>query len=150
MPIATWEPVLKVEAIRFVSVQQRRAVPSLWRAFCVTHEPGIPPAGVEDLGLTLTDWAATGDLLSDVDLVITCDTGLAHLAGSLGRPVWILLNSTAGAHWDIYWEFGERTPWYPTARLFRQQRPHEWAPGMHDVAAQLEALVRRSAEACVG
>ena len=78
----------------------------------------------------------------EVDLVITVDTMLAHLAGALGRPVWTLL---AFAH-DWRWMLGRAdTPWYPTMRLFRQPKPNDWAGVFREVRRELEALLARAA-----
>jgi len=71
----------------------------------------------------LTDFAETAALIEALDLVITIDTGVAHLAGALGKPVWIMLPYVAEWRW-----LHDRTdsPWYPTARLFRQPAPGDW------------------------
>ena len=93
---------------------------------------------VHDPGDVLTDLEATADALLEVDLVITVDTMLAHLAGALGRPVWTLL---AFAH-DWRWVLGRAdTPWYPTMRLFRQPVPNHWAGLFGEVRRELAALV---------
>ena len=70
----------------------------------------------------LGDIAATAALVCAVDLVITVDTMIAHLAGALGRPAWVLLKAQA----DWRWMEGERTAWYPSLRLYRQRRPGDW------------------------
>ena len=69
-----------------------------------------------------------------MDLVITIDTAAAHVAGALARPVWIMLHSNADWRWLL-----DRadSPWYPTARLFRQQRRGDWAPVVAGVADAL-------------
>jgi tetratricopeptide (TPR) repeat protein len=69
------------------------------------------------------DLAETAALLTTLDLVITTDTCIAHLAGALGKPVWILLPALADWRWM---QDRETTPWYPTARLFRQHAPGDW------------------------
>jgi hypothetical protein len=75
-------------------------------------------------------------------LVVTCDTVIAHLAGALGRPVWIALPLVP----DWRWLLGrEDSPWYPTARLFRQARLDDWEEVFARVAAALEALVVKRA-----
>jgi tetratricopeptide (TPR) repeat protein len=84
------------------------------------------PAGdaVIDPGDTLNDLSETAALISRLDLVIAVDTSVAHLAGALARPVWILLPYTP----DWCWLLGRNTTaWYPTARLYRQAKPGDWA-----------------------
>ncbi len=70
------------------------------------------------------DLAETAALMATLDLVITTDTCIAHLAGAMGKPVWILLPHLADWRWM---QETERTPWYPTARLFRQRVAGDWA-----------------------
>ena len=78
-----------------------------------------------DLGPRLGDFADTAAAISALDLVITVDTAVAHLAGALGKPVWILLPNPTSA---FLWMAGRRdSPWYPTARLFRQAKPGDWS-----------------------
>lgn len=84
----------------------------------------------------LTDFTATAALVQCMDLVVTVDTAAAHLAGALGKPTWILLPFAA----DWRWLTGRNdTPWYPTARLFRQSRRGDWGGVVADVAAALAA-----------
>jgi ADP-heptose:LPS heptosyltransferase len=83
------------------------------------------------------DLAETAALVATLDLVITTDTCIAHLAGAMGKPVWILLPHLADWRWM---EVSERTPWYPTARLFRQRVAGDWAGVLErvsDAAGQL-------------
>jgi hypothetical protein len=88
------------------------------------------PGGMVNLSEELVDFAETAAAISELDLVITVDTAVAHLAGSLDKPVWLLLPYTA----DWRWLLGrEDTPWYPGMRLFRQTRPGEWG----DVVARV-------------
>jgi Tfp pilus assembly protein PilF len=82
----------------------------------------------------LHDFSDTAALIENLDLVITVDTAVAHLAGALGKPVWIL------DRFDSCWRWmRERTdsPWYPTARLFRQKTFGDWTPVVRDVAEAL-------------
>ena len=71
----------------------------------------------------LTDYGDTAALLAGLDLLITVDTSVAHLAGAMGLPVWTLLPFCP----DYRWKLGrDDTPWYPTMRLYRQDRPGDW------------------------
>ncbi len=78
---------------------------------------------VRDLSDNLNDFADTAAVISQLDLVICADTAVAHLAGALGKPVWILLCFMPDWRWMLH---REDSPWYPTARLFRQQTPGDW------------------------
>ena len=71
----------------------------------------------------LVDFADTAALISQLDLVISVDTGVAHLAGALGKPVWILLTHVPDWRWLLD---RDDSPWYPSARLFRQSETREW------------------------
>ena len=74
-------------------------------------------------GRELRDFSETAALVSALDLVISVDTSVAHLAGALGKPVWILLPFAPDWRWLLD---REDSPWYPTARLFRQPRIGDW------------------------
>lgn len=94
------------------------------------------PAGISvfDGSSSDCDLAETAALMATLDLVITTDTSIAHLAGAMGKPVWILLPHVADWRWM---EKTERTPWYPTARLFRQRARGDWPEVMERVATIL-------------
>lgn len=89
---------------------------------------------VTDLAPRLEDFAATAAFINQLDLVITCDTAIAHLAGGMGKPIWILLPFAPSWHWMLE---REDSPWYPTARLFRQKTRGDWDEVMGRVAAAL-------------
>ena len=94
---------------------------------------------VTDLGSGLDDFVDTAAVLKNLDLVISVDTAIAHLAGALGVPVWVALPFAP----DWRWLMGrEDSPWYRTMRLFRQTRPGQWEDVFHRIA---EALQRRLA-----
>jgi ADP-heptose:LPS heptosyltransferase len=80
------------------------------------------------------DILETAQQLAEVDLLITVDTMLAHLAGALGRPVWLMLPYAADWRWML-----DRadSPWYPTMRIFRQRSPGDWAPVVKAVESEL-------------
>ncbi len=97
--------------------------------------------GLVDLGKELRDFADTAALMEALDLIITVDTSVAHLAGALGKPVWILLPHLPDWRWLL-----ERndSPWYPTARLFRQERAGDWSTPLAKVQAELDVMVKKS------
>lgn len=95
-------------------------------------------AGIIDLYDETACVFATAKVLKSLDLVITVDTMLAHLAGALGRPVWTLLPFQCDWRWMLD---RENSPWYPTMRLFRQPSVADWDSVMERVQCELEALV---------
>ncbi|MBI3445080.1 MAG: tetratricopeptide repeat protein [Magnetospirillum sp.] len=80
---------------------------------------------VADLSARLSDYGDTAAAISGLDLVISVDTSVAHLAGALGKPVWLLLPYLPDWRWGLE---GESTPWYPSMRLFRQPKANDWPP----------------------
>ena len=96
-------------------------------------------APIDDLSPQLTDFAETAGAIAGLDLVITVDTAVAHLAGALGKPTWVLLPWVADWRWMLE---REDNPWYPTMRLFRQQRGQDWAEVIARMADELTAVVR--------
>ena len=96
---------------------------------------------IPDHATALCDFQETAALVETLDLVITVDTAVAHLAGALGKPVWVMLSATA----EWRWLAGRRdTPWYPTMRTFRQSRLGEWSGVVSAVAAELAAWPAQS------
>jgi tetratricopeptide (TPR) repeat protein len=93
---------------------------------------------VVDLGPELQDFADTAAAIAQLDMVITVDTSVAHLAGALGKPVWIMLSHLKDWRWQ---QSGSTTPWYPTATLFRQNSPNDWASVVDAVAAELRRWI---------
>jgi len=78
----------------------------------------------------------TAAIIKNLDLVITSDTSIAHLAGALGVETWLALAHVPDWRWGLS---GDATPWYPWMNLYRQQSPGEWAGVFSRIAAQLEA-----------
>lgn len=98
-----------------------------------------PPAGMtlRDYTAELSDFSATAALVANLDLIITIDSAAAHLAGALGKPVWLLLPYAA----DWRWLAGRiDSPWYPGMRLFRQERPGDWCGPVLKMFAALEMV----------
>jgi tetratricopeptide (TPR) repeat protein len=102
-----------------------------------TAELAATNAKITDLAPAISDVADTAALLTQLDLLITVDTSVAHLAGALGRPVWVLLQHVPDWRWMMD---REDSPWYPTMRLFRQRQPDDWQPVIEAVCAELQAL----------
>src|SRR6202012_678229 len=105
MPFHLLQPLLDIEAT-FVSLQN---------ALRPGESEMLMRSGVLNFGERLRDFADTAALVSRLDLVISVDTGVAHLAGALGKPVWILLTHAPDWRWLLDCD---DSPWYPTARLF--------------------------------
>jgi hypothetical protein len=95
------------------------------------------------LGEELRDFADTAALLECLDLLVSVDTSVVHLAGALGRPVWTLL--AKGPDWR--WMLGRTdSPWYPTMRLFRQERLGDWPGVLARVGDELRRFVTQRKE----
>ena len=93
---------------------------------------------IVDLTAELTDFVETAALINCLDLVISVDTSVAHLAAALGRPTWILLPYAPDYRWLLD---RDDSPWYPTARLFRQDKTRKYASVLDRVRGELEALI---------
>jgi ADP-heptose:LPS heptosyltransferase len=123
--------LLSAPGIAFVSLQQELGAAEAARL--KNHANVIP------LGGELRDFADTAAVVSLLDVVVSADTAMVHLAGALGRPVWALLPFLP----DFRWLLGrEDSAWYPTARLFRQPRFGDWESVLARVKDELEALGR--------
>jgi ADP-heptose:LPS heptosyltransferase len=96
---------------------------------------------IRDVASQLHDFADTAAAISALDLVISVDTAVAHLAGALAHPAWVLLPAMPDWRWMLD---REDSPWYPTMRLVRQDRAGDWAGPIADVAARLAAEPRPS------
>ena len=100
----------------------------------------VMPDGFTDLAPEIADFADTAAIMANLDLVVSSCTGPAHLAGALGVPLWLALPFSA----DWRWMTGrDDSPWYPTARLFRQPTPGDWNSVAGRMAAELSVLVQR-------
>ena len=93
------------------------------------------PDGAVDLSALLTDFADTAAAIQCLDLVITADTSVAHLAGALGKPVWTMLSKVPDWRWMLA---RADTPWYPSMRLYRQPNAGDWQSVADSVAADLK------------
>jgi glycosyl transferase family 9 (putative heptosyltransferase) len=130
MRLTDMAPLLRVPGCSFVSLQ---CGPPASQMHAVTDAKAL-----HDVAGQIEDWADTAGLISGLDLVISVDTAVAHLAGALGRPVWML------NRFDSCWRWlmgRDDTPWYPTMRLFRQTSRGDWARVLERVERALEERV---------
>ena len=132
------EPLLDVEGVNFISLQTWEAAAQVAAASPATR------ARILDASAGLKDFADTAALIMNLDLVITVDTSVAHLAGALGKPVWILLPWQADWRWHVDTDESE---WYPSARLLRQPQLSDWASVIGQARAALAAAVPQKAAA---
>jgi ADP-heptose:LPS heptosyltransferase len=93
-----------------------------------------------DISADLADFGETAALIENLDLVVTVDTAMGHLAGALGKPAWILIPKAADWRWLLD---REDSPWYPSVRLFRQQKPGDWDGPLQRLRAALAAELDR-------
>jgi len=131
------EPLARVPGVRLISLQKEHGLDQLRELggrFAVTDLASETAAGSEDR----RDFLDTAAIVSQLDLVVTPDSAVAHLAGSLGVRVWVALSAVAEWRWMLD---REDSPWYPSMRLFRQSKAGDW-PGVFERMAQV--LVRES------
>jgi hypothetical protein len=122
------EPLLALDGISFISIQ--RDLRGDDREVLARH------GNITDIAEQLTDMADTAAVASLTDLTVSVDTSVVHIAGAIGREVWVLLPFSPDWRWTLT---GERSPWYPQMRLFRQSSPGDWR-GV--IEAVREALLR--------
>lgn len=125
-PIREFLPLLQMPEIAFYSLQKGER----------SRELESLPSGVKvyDLESQLHDFGGTALLIEQLDLVISVDTSVVHLAGALGKPVWTLISYVPDWRWGLE---GETTPWYPNLRLFRQNREGDWGEVIAHVSEAL-------------
>ena len=124
--LSTFLPLLSTVGCTWVSLQKGDAARQI---AALPSDVSVLDASSHD-----RDLAETAAFVASLDLVITTDTCIAHLAGAMAKPVWILLPHLADWRWM---EQTDTSPWYPTARLFRQPRPGDWTSLIERIAAEL-------------
>jgi hypothetical protein len=115
MTLARLAPLLDIPGVQFISLQKELRDTD---AQYLAQEPRIA-----NIGLRFDDFSDTAAAIALTDLVISVDTSVAHLAGALGKPVWVLLPFCPDWRWLLE---RDDSPWYPTARLFRQPEMRDW------------------------
>ncbi len=130
IPAAELTPLGAVPGVQWVSLQKD------------PPHGALPALGLSNPIDGITDFAGTAAIVASLDLVIAVDTAVAHLAGALGKPVWLL------SRYDGCWRWftgRDDSPWYPSMRLYRQDRPRDWSSVTARVAADLLAVSRSAA-----
>ena len=129
MRLAQLGPLSEVAGVTFYSLQKGPG----------SEQAIAPPVGMKWVNLVaeIADLADTAALVSHLDLIITVDSAVAHLAGAMGKPVWILTRFAPDWRWMLK---REDSPWYPTARLFRQTVPGDWTAVVERIRQALNLL----------
>ena len=139
VPLREFAPLSRIEGVRLISLQTHHGLDQLSD---LPAKMTIELLGNEfDAGHDT--FLGSAAIMMNLDLFISCDTAMAHLAGALGRPVWIALKRVPDWRWM---REGEDTPWYPTARLFRQSKAGDWGEVFSRMTfelAQIAYLKRR-------
>jgi tetratricopeptide (TPR) repeat protein len=131
IPLTDLVPLWSIGSVRFLAVQRDLRSGD---AELLADEPRVTQIGTE-----LDDFADTAAVLALVDLVITVDTSVAHLAGAMGRPVWILVPFSPDWRWTLS---GDSSRWYATARLFRQPSLGDWGSVIDRLCSELQGFSR--------
>jgi Flp pilus assembly protein TadD len=140
----TGRPTHPNDKRRSVPLSQLLPLADLGPAAFVSLQKPMPAGDAEyisrfaymtDLSNDLTNFGETAAVIENLDLIVTVDTSMGHLAGALGKPVWILIPKAADWRWMLD---RSDSPWYPSARLFRQDKPGDWEP----VLASLRTALR--------
>ncbi|MFM8991102.1 MAG: hypothetical protein ACKOUS_16120, partial [Alphaproteobacteria bacterium] len=134
-PLERFLPFAEVPGVQLFSLQKGPRADELAQSGARNY--------VIDLGRHCNDFADTAAAVEQLDLVLMTDSSVAHLAGSLGRPVWNLLPFMP--YW-LYLDGRSDTPWYPSMRLFRQKAPGAWDGVFAEARHALEELSRRHAQ----
>ena len=136
IPLRAFHKLSLIPGVRLISLQKNYGLDQL------SDMPGgmkVENLG-EDFDAGRHAFVDSAAVMEHLDLIITSDTSVAHLAGALGRPTWVALKHVP----DWRWMLDRRDcPWYPTMRLFRQRTPGDWASVFHDISIELNALLAR-------
>jgi Flp pilus assembly protein TadD len=132
-PLTLFQPLAAVPGVRLISLQKGEGEQQIATA-------GFPLETLDDLDAGPDGFRDTAAVMAGLDLIITSDTSIAHLAGALGCPVWVALRRVPDWRWML-----DRadSPWYPTMRLFRQSRDGDWAPVFAAITRALATWVAR-------
>jgi hypothetical protein len=135
IPLAKFEPLAHIDGVTLISLQKGDPHGQL-RQF--RERFGVVDFG-EELDATGGAFMDTAAIMTELDLVVTCDTGTLHVAGALGKETWAAL--PRASEWRWMWDRDD-TPWYPSVRLFRQPTYSDWETPFRRMAEALELRVR--------
>ena len=110
--------------------------------FCGRAKEASEERRLQSIPTKPNDFLATAEFVASLDLVITIDSAMAHLAGALGKPVWVLLPYAPDWRWMLS---REHSHWYPSAALFRQSTPGDWSAPIQKISEKLPNFCRKSA-----
>jgi len=131
IPLARFRQISRVSEVRLYGLQKGISAEQI-------EVEGVPEGmEITNFGQEFADFADTAAAIDNLDLIISIDTSVAHLAGAMGKPVWLLLPFAPDWRWLID---REDSPWYPTMRLYRQQRPGDWDAVFKKISIDLHRL----------
>jgi Flp pilus assembly protein TadD len=130
VPLFSLLPLLQMEEVTCISLQKGDATKQMWDLPAQTN---LIRAADEPV-----DFADTAARIRDLDLVIAVDTAVAHLAGAMGKPTWVMLPFASEWRWM---RGREDSPWYPTVRIFRQTTPGDWGSVVERMMRELSAMI---------
>jgi hypothetical protein len=152
VPVKYFKRLASIPGVRLISLQKGPGAEQLvairqWTLDGDTTSPSTvhqPPSTFDQASGHFMDSAA---VMLNLDLVISSDTAVPHLAGALGVPVWVALSKVPDWRWQLHCE---DSPWYPTMRLFRQTRYGQWEDVFEHIAAELEHNIKMNDEEKMG
>ena len=133
IPAEALKPLLDVPGVTFYSLQYGER-------FAELEQAGLASKVIRVGDAQMSDFHQTAGCIDQLDLLITVDTAVAHIAGALGRPVWTLLAFANDFRWL---KSRADTPWYPTMKLYRQSRPMDWSDVVGRLVVDLGAFARK-------
>jgi len=138
IPLIEFHPLSQIPGVRLVSLQKLHGLEQLRS---LPSDMPVETFG-SDFDAGADAFVDTAAVMAELDLIVTSDTAVAHLAATLGRPTWVALKFVPEWRWML-----ERndSPWYPTVRLFRQRELYRWTPVFEEIAGALAEIVERKA-----
>ncbi|MCK5640178.1 MAG: hypothetical protein KAJ19_05255, partial [Gammaproteobacteria bacterium] len=133
IPLRTFKPLTKLPNTRLYSLQKGVAAADISGA--------ANKMDIVDFSKFIEDFTDTARIIQNLDLIITVDTAVAHLAGAMGKPVWVLLPYAPDWRWGLE---NKNTPWYPSMQLYRQHTVTEWTDIVEEISEDLRSLLKNN------